>query len=94
MKRECNQLSSRVEVQCRIVLVQLVLTVVWLDCVELQSWKSNIKNEVCTITADPHSTHASALKRLLVKHINVRKRASVEELHAVLTRKTNSVHDL
>ena len=88
-------------------------------CTEFQSWKVNLKTEVCSKTADPHVTmhwvkeveiaksiddlmtsrsivgrteftdydlldamNASALKKLLDRHVYFRRRVSVEEQRA------------
>ena len=70
--RRFNHLTSKVEVECRIILVELVYTVVWWiirvfslrigileipDAVKLQSWKINFRTEdLSTNTADPQIT--------------------------------------
>ena len=66
------QPTSKVEVACWIMMVELILTMVWwifrefffselnlgkfLDSMEFQSWKVNSWTEVCLTTADPQIT--------------------------------------
>ena len=85
--RRLNHLTSKVEVECWIILVGLILTVVWWivqkspfternigkipDSLEFQSWKINFITEVCLRTVDPQVT------TLWIKEVEI---ASIDEL--------------
>ena len=79
--------ASKVEVDCSTILVELILTVVWLiiryfqcrNCiwanfltVKFQSWKVNFKTEVCSKSADLHLT------MLWIKEVEIAK--SIDDL--------------
>ena len=83
--RSLSHTTSKVEVEYKIILVELILTVVWwireswlrngimeiFPTLEFQSWKSNFRIEVCMRTADPQVT------MLWIKEIEIAK--SIDE---------------